>query len=195
MITGYNYWLQPLHPNTAIFSYLGSHLRHYWDNTSCPTVLPNTPAAPRVVALHTQRGTPPLPPTALPHTMTMPRDKPPGKPAYQLLFSEVLAQQWPVPVMTVPPMTDPPETVQSPKSDISMERIQQEIILVGRRLKSMDTKISDLVAESRSIHNDIASFQDRVTNINHVLPQWKTNSTPRPTVTTNFSTSGTKSQT
>ncbi|KAJ1109590.1 hypothetical protein NDU88_006950 [Pleurodeles waltl] len=71
--------------------------------------------------------------------------------------------------MTVPPMTNPPETVQSLTSDIFMERILQEITAVGRRLEGKDTKISDLTAESRSIRNDIASFQGRMTNIDHSL--------------------------
>ncbi|KAJ1197676.1 hypothetical protein NDU88_001532 [Pleurodeles waltl] len=99
----------------------------------------------------------------------MPGYKPTGKPACQLLFLEALAQHWPVPVTTVPPMTDPPETMQSPKSDFSMECILQEITAVGRRLEDMGTKISDLAAESMSIHNDIASFQNRVTIIDHRL--------------------------
>ncbi|KAJ1138689.1 hypothetical protein NDU88_005070 [Pleurodeles waltl] len=71
--------------------------------------------------------------------------------------------------MVVPPMNDPPETVQPPKSNIPMECILQEITAFGRRLEGMDTKISDLAAESRSICNDIASFQDRVTSTDHRL--------------------------
>ncbi|KAJ1184459.1 hypothetical protein NDU88_001265 [Pleurodeles waltl] len=61
-----------------------------------------------------------------------------------------------------------------------MERILQEITVVGRRLEDMGTKILDLAAESRSIHNDIASFQERVTNIDHRLSlvEDKLNSSP-----------------
>ncbi|KAJ1082671.1 hypothetical protein NDU88_002836 [Pleurodeles waltl] len=139
-------------------------------------MLPHTPAAFRAVALHTKRGTPSILPSPLPHT-TMPGDKPTGKPAHQIL--EALAQQRPVPVMMVPPMTDPPETVKSPKSDISMEHILK-ITEVGRRLEGMDTKISVLAAESKSIRNDIASFQDTVMNIDHRLfiVEDKLNSSP-----------------
>ncbi|KAJ1104947.1 hypothetical protein NDU88_002355 [Pleurodeles waltl] len=99
----------------------------------------------------------------------MPGDKPSGNPACQLLFLEALAQLRPVPVMMMPLMTDPPETMKTPNSDISMECILQEITPFGRRLEGMDTKIPDLAAEFRSIHNDIASFQDRVTNNNYHL--------------------------
>ncbi|KAJ1129461.1 hypothetical protein NDU88_007830 [Pleurodeles waltl] len=70
--------------------------------------------------------------------------------------------------------------MQTPKSDISMERILQEITVVGRRLEGMDTKISDLAAECRSIRNDIASFQDRVMNIDHRLSVVEDKLNPSP---------------
>ncbi|KAJ1175703.1 hypothetical protein NDU88_000990 [Pleurodeles waltl] len=65
------------------------------------------------------------------------------------------------------------------RAAISMERILQEITAVGRGLEGMDTKILDL-EESRSIRNDIGSFQDKVTNIDHRLSlvEDKLNSSP-----------------
>ncbi|KAJ1119549.1 hypothetical protein NDU88_007734 [Pleurodeles waltl] len=66
-------------------------------------------------------------------------------------------------------VSDLPETTQTPKTNVSIEHILQEITVVGRTLKGMDTRISDLTAESRSIRADIASFQDKVTVMDHRL--------------------------
>ncbi|KAJ1187464.1 hypothetical protein NDU88_004240 [Pleurodeles waltl] len=49
------------------------------------------------------------------------------------------------------------------RSDTAMERILQEISAVCHRLEAMDSKITELSADSKSIHADIAGFQDKVT--------------------------------
>ncbi|KAJ1149759.1 hypothetical protein NDU88_002564 [Pleurodeles waltl] len=63
------------------------------------------------------------------------------------------------------PVSDLPGASQAPKMDASMERILQEIRAVSRRWEGMDTKISDLAAESNSIRTDIAGFEDKVTGM------------------------------
>ncbi|KAJ1131287.1 hypothetical protein NDU88_009625 [Pleurodeles waltl] len=50
---------------------------------------------------------------------------------------------------------------------MATEHIPQEIAAVGRRLEAMDTKITDSAMDSKSIQMDIASFQDRVTELDH----------------------------
>ncbi|KAJ1210284.1 hypothetical protein NDU88_005650 [Pleurodeles waltl] len=86
----------------------------------------------------------------------------------------------PSPVTAAPHASNPPETTQAPKTDVFMDRILQEITVVGRRLEGMDTKISVLAAQSRSIRSDIASFQDKVTNMDRrlFLMEDKLNSLP-----------------
>ncbi|KAJ1130861.1 hypothetical protein NDU88_009206 [Pleurodeles waltl] len=46
--------------------------------------------------------------------------------------------------------------------DPTMERILQEITALAHRIKGLDTTISTLVAKTKSIHQDIAGFQNRV---------------------------------
>ncbi|KAJ1138615.1 hypothetical protein NDU88_004996 [Pleurodeles waltl] len=65
-----------------------------------------------------------------------------------------------------PSSTDAP--VDSPP-DTAMERILKEISAVGRRVEAMDSKITDLSADSKSIRADIAGFQDIVTDLDHGL--------------------------
>ncbi|KAJ1198513.1 hypothetical protein NDU88_002353 [Pleurodeles waltl] len=43
-----------------------------------------------------------------------------------------------------------------------MDRILQEISVVGRRLEGMDNAMASLTVETKSIHLDIAGFQSRV---------------------------------
>ncbi|KAJ1141520.1 hypothetical protein NDU88_007850 [Pleurodeles waltl] len=43
-----------------------------------------------------------------------------------------------------------------------------EVTAVGRHLERMDSKISDLMAKTKSIQTDIAGFQDRVEG----MEQW-----------------------
>ncbi|KAJ1144838.1 hypothetical protein NDU88_011132 [Pleurodeles waltl] len=45
----------------------------------------------------------------------------------------------------------------------------QEVTVVGCRLEGMDTKISDLAAETKFIHTNIAGFQDRVERLEYRL--------------------------
>ncbi|KAJ1179525.1 hypothetical protein NDU88_004759 [Pleurodeles waltl] len=99
----------------------------------------------------------------------MPGDKSAGKPAHQLLFSEALIHHRTTLTTPVPSVSDLPDATQAPKMDVSMECILQEITAVGRRLEGMDTKILALTAKSRSIHADIAGFQDKVTGMKHHL--------------------------
>ncbi|KAJ1209426.1 hypothetical protein NDU88_004804 [Pleurodeles waltl] len=91
----------------------------------------------------------------------MPGDKPTGKPASQQLFSEALTHDRTTPVTAAPLVSDPPETTQTPKTDVSIERILQEV-------------------ESRSIRTDNDSFQDKVTNMDRHLSlmEDKLNSSP-----------------
>ncbi|KAJ1188973.1 hypothetical protein NDU88_005728 [Pleurodeles waltl] len=53
--------------------------------------------------------------------------------------------------------------------DTAMERIPQEISTVGRHLEAMDTKITDISADSNSIRADVAGFRDKVTDLDHHL--------------------------
>ncbi|KAJ1154255.1 hypothetical protein NDU88_007009 [Pleurodeles waltl] len=55
------------------------------------------------------------------------------------------------------------------RSYAAMDRILQEIAVVGRRLEAVDSKITDLSMASTSIRANIASFQDRVTDLDHRL--------------------------
>ncbi|KAJ1142734.1 hypothetical protein NDU88_009047 [Pleurodeles waltl] len=50
-----------------------------------------------------------------------------------------------------------------------MERILQEIPAVVRCLEAMDSKITDLSADSKTIRTGIAGFKDRVTDLDHRL--------------------------
>ena len=51
----------------------------------------------------------------------------------------------------------------NPKQDPStMDRILQEITAVGRQLEVMDSKITALMAETKSLHTDVAGFQGRM---------------------------------
>ncbi|KAJ1114436.1 hypothetical protein NDU88_002673 [Pleurodeles waltl] len=54
-------------------------------------------------------------------------------------------------------------------SDTAMEHILQGISAVGRCLETMDSKITDLSADSKSIRVDIASFQATVSELDHRL--------------------------
>ncbi|KAJ1189476.1 hypothetical protein NDU88_006221 [Pleurodeles waltl] len=99
----------------------------------------------------------------------MPSDQSAGKPARQLLFLESLTHHRTTLTTSAPPVSDLPDVTQAPKTDVSMELILQEIMAVGRRLEGMDTKISDLAVELRSIRTDITGFQTKVTRMKHCL--------------------------
>ncbi|KAJ1215243.1 hypothetical protein NDU88_002852 [Pleurodeles waltl] len=49
----------------------------------------------------------------------------------------------------------------------TMERILQEITAISRRTEGMDASISSLTLETKSMRSDIASFQSRMTGLEH----------------------------
>ncbi|KAJ1176519.1 hypothetical protein NDU88_001797 [Pleurodeles waltl] len=91
--------------------------------------------------------------------------KAPRKPARQLLFSEALRQQkHPVPKDSPPPSHD---TMSDNTQGASMDRILQEISAVGCKLEGMDTAMSALTAETRSMRLEIAGFQSQISGLDH----------------------------
>ncbi|KAJ1157258.1 hypothetical protein NDU88_009973 [Pleurodeles waltl] len=99
----------------------------------------------------------------------MPRGKTAGKvlckPARQLLFSEALRQQkHPATADSPPPSHD---TMSDNTQGASMDRILQEISAVGRKLEGMDTAMSALTAETRSMRLEIAGFQSQISGLDH----------------------------
>ncbi|KAJ1213713.1 hypothetical protein NDU88_001345 [Pleurodeles waltl] len=87
------------------------------------------------------------------------------KPARQLLFSEALQHSRPVASAPDPQLVDRPTLITGLEQDNTIERIPQEITAVGRRLEGMDSTMSTLAAETKSICLDIASFQSRMTGL------------------------------
>ncbi|KAJ1096621.1 hypothetical protein NDU88_001756 [Pleurodeles waltl] len=86
-----------------------------------------------------------------------------GKPARQLLFSEALRQ-----TRTPSPAPQEHPTIQSrvmadTSQGATMDRILQEISAVGRRLEGMDSMMTSLTEDTKSMRLDIAGFQSRVT--------------------------------
>ncbi|KAJ1152783.1 hypothetical protein NDU88_005558 [Pleurodeles waltl] len=53
--------------------------------------------------------------------------------------------------------------------DNAMERILQEISVVGHRLEAVGFEITDLSADSKSIRADIVGLQDKVMDLDHHL--------------------------
>ncbi|KAJ1111610.1 hypothetical protein NDU88_008927 [Pleurodeles waltl] len=91
--------------------------------------------------------------------------KVPCKPARQLLFSEALRQQkHPATTDSPPPSHD---TMSEDTQGASMDRILQEISAVGRKLEGMDTAMSALTAETRSMRLEIAGFQTQISGLDH----------------------------
>ncbi|KAJ1148659.1 hypothetical protein NDU88_001487 [Pleurodeles waltl] len=91
--------------------------------------------------------------------------KVPCKPAHQLLFSEALRQQkHPATADSPPPSHD---TMSDNTQGASMDRILQEISAVGRKLEGMDTAMSALTAETRSMRLEIAGFQSQISGLDH----------------------------
>ncbi|KAJ1165056.1 hypothetical protein NDU88_005486 [Pleurodeles waltl] len=85
-----------------------------------------------------------------------------GKPARQLLFSEVLLQvKWAPLQMATQPSTIHQEMA-NPAQEPTMDRILQEISAVGCRLEGIDNAMVSMAVETKSIRTDIASFQTRV---------------------------------
>ncbi|KAJ1129210.1 hypothetical protein NDU88_007581 [Pleurodeles waltl] len=97
----------------------------------------------------------------------MPSGKSSGKHSGQLLFSEVLAQPKAVATQGTPLCPAP-----SPTAPLPLEAavcILQEIAAVGRRLETMDSRISELTVASSSIWAGIASFRETVHNLDQRL--------------------------
>ncbi|KAJ1198858.1 hypothetical protein NDU88_002697 [Pleurodeles waltl] len=87
------------------------------------------------------------------------------KPSRQLLFSEALQHsRAPSPTSEVHPITLP-STMVDPAQGATMDRILQEILVVGHRLEGMDNAMTSLTAKMKSMHSDIAGFQSRVTRL------------------------------
>ncbi|KAJ1171229.1 hypothetical protein NDU88_003099 [Pleurodeles waltl] len=86
-----------------------------------------------------------------------------GKPARQLLFSEALCQQ------KHPPAEDPSPRPRINMADdtqgASMDRMLQEISVVGRKLEGMDSAMVALTAETRSMRLEIAGFQSQISGL------------------------------
>ncbi|KAJ1098576.1 hypothetical protein NDU88_003684 [Pleurodeles waltl] len=100
----------------------------------------------------------------------MPRGKVTGKssskPGRQLLFSEALRQQKHRQAQDPPPH---PHTTTDNMAEgsqgVSMDRIQQEISAVGRKLEGMDSVMVALTAETRSMCLEIAGFQSQISGL------------------------------
>ncbi|KAJ1194204.1 hypothetical protein NDU88_003498 [Pleurodeles waltl] len=98
--------------------------------------------------------------------------KPAGKPARQLLFSEVFHHKHPTPIMTGPHVSPPPSkpiTMPDKEQSKTMERILQDITGVSRRIEGMDASITSLTLETKSMRSDIAGFQSRVTGLEQCM--------------------------
>ncbi|KAJ1115321.1 hypothetical protein NDU88_003546 [Pleurodeles waltl] len=85
-----------------------------------------------------------------------------GKTPRQLLFSEALRQQ------KHPPTEDPLPSRTNMTDDMqgaTMDRILQEISVVGRKLEGMDNAMVTLTVETRSMRLDIAGFQSQMSGL------------------------------
>ncbi|KAJ1192315.1 hypothetical protein NDU88_001626 [Pleurodeles waltl] len=97
----------------------------------------------------------------------MPGGKFSGKHPRKLLFSEALAQPK---VMATQGTSS--GSASSPATSLPLEvtdRILQETAAVGRRLETMNARISDLTISSSSIQADIAGFRETVHNLDQRL--------------------------
>ncbi|KAJ1116975.1 hypothetical protein NDU88_005176 [Pleurodeles waltl] len=95
----------------------------------------------------------------------MPRGKSSRKHSRQLLFSEAITQ--PKVVAAQQTLSSPSTMPDDPRVMDPTDRILQEITEVGRRLKAMDLKITDLSAAS--IRMDIACFSEKVAYLDQRL--------------------------
>ncbi|KAJ1114902.1 hypothetical protein NDU88_003132 [Pleurodeles waltl] len=106
--------------------------------------------------------------------------KPTGKSARQLLFSEALHHRRPTSTITgphSPPSSTQPTAISDKEQSITMERILQEITAVSRRIEGMDASISSLTLETKYMRSDIAGFQTRVTGLEHRMDSLETQGT------------------
>ncbi|KAJ1122608.1 hypothetical protein NDU88_001093 [Pleurodeles waltl] len=97
-------------------------------------------------------------------------DKSSGKPARQLLFSEALHHSRPPASVHESQSTILFTATDNPDQGTTMDRILEEITAMSRWLEGMDSNISTLEAETKTIHLDIEGFQFRVSDLEqHVL--------------------------
>ncbi|KAJ1199314.1 hypothetical protein NDU88_003151 [Pleurodeles waltl] len=101
----------------------------------------------------------------------MPSDKsnskPPGKLAQELLFTEALLQthhRATAKGLSTSSWADDPA---GSALDTTTDCILQEITVVWRKLEGMDSNISPLTAENKSIRMDVVGFQNHVTDLEH----------------------------
>ncbi|KAJ1192461.1 hypothetical protein NDU88_001768 [Pleurodeles waltl] len=87
--------------------------------------------------------------------------KPSGIPAQQLLFSEALQLNKPASSLVQS------QDMAGKEQVTTMDRILQEITVVSRKLEGMDTAITSLMTETKSMRLVIAGFQSCVTGLEH----------------------------
>ncbi|KAJ1128234.1 hypothetical protein NDU88_006613 [Pleurodeles waltl] len=92
-------------------------------------------------------------------------DKPSGKPARQLLFSEALQYSHPLASLRDSQLMNLLTATDKPEQGTTMDRILQNSTAVDRRLEGIDSTVSTMAAETKSIHLDIAGFQSRVSDL------------------------------
>ncbi|KAJ1191147.1 hypothetical protein NDU88_000463 [Pleurodeles waltl] len=99
----------------------------------------------------------------------MPSGKPHSKPASksmrQFLFSEALQQPRSMTAAQGTPPPDHSSTYSDSVQDSAVELILQGITVEGCRIEGLDSNISALAAETRSIRLGIAGFQNRVRDL------------------------------
>ncbi|KAJ1117723.1 hypothetical protein NDU88_005920 [Pleurodeles waltl] len=88
-----------------------------------------------------------------------------GKPVRQLLFTEAFQHSRSMISNKGLKKEDLSHTSAGPAQNATIERILEEVTAVDRRLEGMDSTISSLVAETKSIRLDIVGFQSRVTGL------------------------------
>ncbi|KAJ1214276.1 hypothetical protein NDU88_001899 [Pleurodeles waltl] len=94
-----------------------------------------------------------------------PGDKSSYKPAKQFLFSEALHHYRPLAPSRDAQLTNLFTVTDTPEHGTTMDCILQEITAVGWRLEEMDSTISALAAEIKSIRLDITGFHSRVSDL------------------------------
>ncbi|KAJ1097218.1 hypothetical protein NDU88_002343 [Pleurodeles waltl] len=95
--------------------------------------------------------------------------KHPGKPAQQLLFTEALLQAHPMAAAMGMWVSSGADDSAGPVPDTTMDCILQEITALGHRLQGMNSNIAALTAEAKSIYTNIAGFQNRMTDLEHLI--------------------------
>ncbi|KAJ1206232.1 hypothetical protein NDU88_001641 [Pleurodeles waltl] len=94
----------------------------------------------------------------------------PGKTSHQLLFLEILSKQCPLAIPQASSVAGPTAAPPSLQQNFTMTHILQEVTVIGCLLEGIDSKISNLMAETKSIRADIADFQDRVEGMEQCFP-------------------------